>query len=346
MKKIQAIDLFCGVGGLTYGLRQAGIDVKAGLDSDSSCKYAFEVNNQAKFISADISNYNFNQLSSLYSNDSIRVLVGCTPCQPFSSHTYKVKKTKVDTRWNLIDYFAEAIRKIMPHIVSMENVRGIRKTDVFQNFISSLTCLGYQIDYKVLYCPDYGIPQGRKRLVLLGSRLGKIEIPKQTHTKEKYLTLSDTIKHLPAIKGGEVCIYDHLHRAKTLLPTNLQRIQQSKPGGSWRDWDERLLPDCYKKESGQTYTSVYGRASWCNVSPTITTQFYNYGSGRFGHPQQDRAFSVREGALLQTFPQDYDFGELTSLAKTGRHIGNAVPPRLGFVIGNSILKHINNTHDN
>lgn len=341
-EKIEAIDLFCGVGGLSYGIQQANINVLAGLDNDGSCAYSYEKNNQATFINADISNYDFSKLENLYSEESIRVLVGCAPCQPFSSHTFKTKNKGKDTRWNLIDYFVKAIRTINPHIISMENVRGITKTDVFTKFLVSLADLGYQVNYQVVYCPDYGIPQNRSRLVLMASKLGEIQIPRKTHTKEEYVTLATTIQHLSAIKSGETSIHDPLHRAKNLFPINLQRIKQSKSGGSWRDWDKELLPNCYKKESGQTYASVYGRSTWDNVSPTITTQFCNYGSGRFGHPEQDRAFSVREGALLQTFPQDYDFGELTSITKTGRHIGNAVPPRLGFVIGKTILNHLDN----
>jgi DNA (cytosine-5)-methyltransferase 1 len=114
---------------------------------------------------------------------------------------------------------------------------------------------------------------------------------------------------------------------------------KSKPKGTWRDWDPELLPNCYKKDSGATYTSVYGRMSWDNVSPTITTQFFNLGSGRFGHPEQNRALSLREGAIIQTFPKTYDFGEM-SLSTLGRHIGNAVPPKLGEVIGDVIQCHI------
>ncbi len=131
-----------------------------------------------------------------------------------------------------------------------------------------------------------------------------------------------------------------MHKAKRLSDTNIKRIKQSKPNGTWRDWDKKLLPDCYKKDSGQTYTSVYGRMSWNNVSPTITTQFFNYGSGRFGHPTQNRALTLREGALLQTFPENYDFGEIKSMTAIARHIGNAVPPILGEIIGNTIKQHI------
>lgn len=340
MRQIEAIDLFCGIGGLTYGLRKAEINVLAGLDNDSSCSYPYEKNNSSKFISADISTYDFEEMKRMYSSDSIRVLVGCAPCQPFSSHTFKAKNKEDDNRWNLIDYFLKAVEVLSPHVISMENVLGLTKTSIFKGFLGELKQLGYHVDYKVVYCPNYGIPQNRTRLVLLGSRLGEISVPQKTHSKNNYVKVSDIIGALPKIEAGETDKKDVLHRAKNLFPINLERIKQSKPKGTWRDWDESLLPKCYKKESGQSYTAVYGRMSWDDIAPTITTQFYNYGSGRYGHPEQNRALSLREGALLQTFPDSYDFGKEIFLGRTGRHIGNAVPPRLGFVIGETITEHV------
>lgn len=342
---IEAIDLFCGIGGLTYGLRQADINVLAGLDNDNSCEYSYTKNNNCKFITADIAKYDFEEMNDLYSINSVRVLVGCAPCQPFSSHTFKGKNKQKDIHWNLINYFIEAIKVLNPHIISMENVRGITKTDVFDNFIKEVKILGYQIDHKVVYCPNYGIPQNRSRLVFLGSKLGEINVPKETHTKENYVTVGDIIRNLPKIKPGETNKEDPMHRSKNLSPLNLKRMKQSIPNGSWEDWDKGLLLECYKKDSGKTYKSVYGRMNWNSISPTITTQFYNFGSGRFGHPEQDRALSLREGALLQTFPYDYDFGEDITLTKTGMHIGNSVPPKLGYIIGKSIKEHIINHYE-
>lgn len=338
-KKIEVIDLFSGVGGLTYGLRKSGLSVLAGLDNDESCAYAYEKNNAAKFILTDISRFDFKELNKIYSKESVRVLVGCAPCQPFSSHAFKLRRGTKDERWNLLDHFIRGIKVVKPDIVSMENVRGVTKTDVFKNFVDELEKLGYKVDWKVVYAPNYGVPQNRSRLILLASKLGKILIPKETHTKDKYITVGDIIRELPKIDAGEVSKHDHLHQAKKLTPINQRRIAQSKPGGTWRDWNKTLLPNCYKKDSGQTYTSVYGRMTWNGVSPTITTQFTSYGSGRFGHPEQDRALSIREGALLQTFPIDYDFGDFPA-SKISRHIGNAVPPQLGHIIGLGIKKHI------
>ncbi len=341
LKKIEVIDLFSGVGGLTYGLRKSGLSVLAGLDNDVSCGYAYEKNNGAKFISTDISKFDFRKLKKIYSKGSIRVLVGCAPCQPFSSHSFKLHKNEKDERWNLLDHFVRGIKVLKPDIVSMENVRGVTKTEIFKNFVNELKKLGYSVDWKVVYAPDYGVPQNRSRLILLASKLGKINIPKKTHEKNKYITVGDVISDLPKINAGETSKQDHLHQAKKLEPINHKRISQSKPGGTWHDWDKNLLPNCYKKNSGQTYTSVYGRMKWSEVSPTITTQFTSYGSGRFGHPEQNRALSIREGALLQTFPFNYDFGDFPA-SKICRHIGNAVPPQLGIIIGKEICAHVKN----
>ena len=340
IKKIESIDLFCGIGGLTYGLQKSGINVIAGIDNDETCRYAYETNNKSPFINADIAKYSSNNIKKLYSKNAVKVLVGCAPCQPFSSHTFKNKSKVRDNRWDLLTYFGKIIDKTLPEIVSMENVRGIVKTDVFRMFLDILEKNNYYVDYKIVYAPDYGAPQSRRRLILLASRLKKIKIPKPTHTKDTYITVKDTIKKLQSIRVGQTSKNDSLHKTKNLSETNLQRIKQSKQNGTWHDWDKKLLPVCYKKKSGQTYTSVYGRMGWNGVSPTITTQFFNYGSGRFGHPTQNRGLSLREGALLQTFPEDYDFGEVKNMTTISRHIGNAVPPVLGKVIGRTIKKHL------
>jgi len=347
--KIQSIDLFCGSGGLTYGLRKAGLDVIAGLDSDSTCQYAYEANNKSVFINADISTYSGSKLAALYEKDAVKVLAGCAPCQTFSKHTQKVKNRESDKKWNLLYQFSNKIQAIQPDIVSMENVPGLAKYQVFEDFLATLYAMGYNVSHKVVACEKYGIPQMRRRLVLLASKLGKIELIPYTHpNREDYVTVEDVLGvsskyHLARISHGESDSGDRLHKSATLSEINLKRIRSSHPGGTWRDWDEKLLPECYKKDSGKTYSSVYGRMSWEKPSPTITTQFYVYGTGRFGHPEQDRAISLREGALLQTFPKTYKMvppQKSVSVKILGRHIGNAVPVRLGEVIGKSIREHV------
>ncbi len=341
-KQIKVVDLFCGVGGLTCGLKQAGLNVVAGFDSDETCKYAYEYNNEAKFICADISNLDSNKINSFYKKNDIKVLVGCAPCQTFSKQTNKYKDRVKDKKWTLLNYFTEHINNVEPDVVSMENVPELIKFDIFENFKNNLTDKGYHISYQIVNCAEYGLPQKRKRLVLLASKFGEINLIKPNPCKKKK-NVEDVLKNLPPLKAGEINNKDPLHRCPKLSEINIRRIKQSKPGGTWRDWDESLLPECYKKPTGGTYSSVYGRMRWNAPSPTMTTQFYIYGTGRYGHPDQNRALSLREGAILQTFPKNYKFtkdNEAITYKVLGRQIGNAVPVDLGKIIGQSIKKHI------
>lgn len=341
------VDLFCGVGGLTCGLRKAGLKVVAGLDFDTTCKYAYETNNHAKFINADVAKYPSENIASLYKNSDVKILVGCAPCQTFSTQANKYRKNinkETDVRWNLLKAFAKHIKDIQPDIVSMENVPALQHFDIFNEFKSTLEALGYNVSHQIVDCAKYGLPQKRRRLVLLASRLGNINLlpPTSECFKEKR-TVRSTIGKLPKLRQGQKNKKDPLHRCAGLSDINLKRMQQSKPGGTWHDWEPILLPACYKRASGQSFTSVYGRMLWDEPSPTITTQFYSFGTGRYGHPTQDRAISLREGALLQTFPEDYTFfenEENVSIATISRHIGNAVPVDLGWIIGISIKAHL------
>lgn len=342
MAKYKAVDLFCGVGGLSYGLNKSGIEVAAGVDIDGSCRYAYEANN-APFIHKSVSDISTRELNDFYADTDIRILVGCAPCQTFSKHTLKVVGREKSQKWRLLDDFAKKIQELRPEIVSMENVPQLRKYDVFRDFVNVLSRNGYNVSHEIVYCPDFGIPQKRSRLVLLGSLLGPISLIPKTHPKEKYRTVRDAIGDLPVVAEGEIHRDDLLHRCSGLSSLNLRRIRQSMPGGKWSDWDEELLVDCHKKSTGKTYSSVYGRMEWDKPSPTITTQFYAFGTGRFGHPEQDRALSLREGALLQTFPKKYKFvprGGKIFIRHISKHIGNAVPVRLGEIIGRSIIRHI------
>ena len=163
--KIETIDLFCGIGGLTYGLRKSGINVIAGIDNDETCRYAYEKNNKIKFINADLTKFSSSEINKLYSKKALKILVGCAPCQPFSSHSFKNKDKDHDERWDLLTYFGKIINETLPEIVSMENVRGIVKTDIFKTFLDVLEKNNYHIDYKIVYVPDYGAPQNRSRLI-------------------------------------------------------------------------------------------------------------------------------------------------------------------------------------
>lgn len=342
---IVAVDLFCGVGGITHGFIKEGIDVRAGIDLDSTCRYAFEKNNKVEFLEKDIRDVKASEIKRLFSDGEYSVLVGCAPCQTFSKHTQKNKNRNRDQRWSLIREFCKLAKRVKPDFISMENVPQISQQHIFHEFVTDLKKAGYFVSWNIVFCPDYGIPQNRKRLVLLASRHGELNIINKTHKKEKYRTVEDAIKGLPVIRHGSCNNKDPLHRSYSLSELNYKRIQHSKPGGSWKSWPKELLLKCHKKKTGSTYTTVYGRMKWSEPSPTITTQFYSYGTGRFGHPSQNRALSLREGALLQTFPKSYKFIDPNvpfSTNDIGKHIGNAVPVRLSCVIAKSIKKHVDN----
>ncbi|MBL0310934.1 MAG: DNA (cytosine-5-)-methyltransferase [Bacteroidetes bacterium] len=341
------VDLFCGVGGLTQGFVKAKFDVRAGIDFDASCKYAYEKNNSTSFIHSDLTKTSPTEIAKLYPDNSIKILAGCAPCQAFS--TYQ-QGNKTNDKWKLLYSFGKIIEAIQPDIVSMENVPNLMKYNegkVFEDFIGVLTANNYFISYQIVDAKDYGVPQRRKRLILLASKFGEIKLIRKTHGGKKVKTVKKAIGHLPEIESGESYHKDHLHRARELSDLNLRRIRATSEGGGWKEWDDELVLDCHKKKSGKSYGSVYGRMNWNEVSPTLTTQCTGYGNGRFGHPEQDRAISLREAAILQSFPKKYDFvssKEDFNSSIIEKHIGNAVPPRLGYIIAKTIKQHINQHH--
>lgn len=336
------VDLFCGAGGLTHGLRLEGFQIAAGIDVDDQCRFVYERNNDADFILQDVVDLKPEELNKLFVPGQPKVLVGCAPCQPFSTYNQK----NDDPKWRLVERFAELIVATMPDVVSMENVPRLlefQNGQVFEDFKAVLEDADYHVSHEVVFLPDYGLPQRRSRLVLLASRHGKIELERPTHSPATYRTVQDAIGSLPALEAGGVDPHDPMHASSRLSPINLKRIRASMPGGSWSDWDEDLVAPCHRQESGRGYRSVYGRMRMDEPSPTITTQFFGFGNGRFGHPEQDRGLSLREGAVLQSFPADYKFteeGQRVQFKALGRLIGNAVPVLLGQVIGRSIKSHL------
>ena len=340
-RTIAAVDLFCGVGGLTKGLSQAGIDVKLGVDIDKACEYPYTANNKSIFLNKSVETLSAKDIVTYLPDKSIKLIAGCAPCQTFSK--YNQKATSDDKRWWLLQHFTRLVVKILPQIVTMENVPGLERQDVFKSFIDDLESANYYIQYYIIDCADYGVPQHRHRLVLLASRLGAIRLLAPKEIGANTTTVRDAIGSLPKIQAGEIDKNNPLHQSSSLSELNLQRIRTSKPGGSWRDWEKILISPCHAKNSGRTYGSVYGRMQWDQPAPTITTQFYGFGNGRFGHPEQDRSISLLEGALLQSFPEHYKFfpqGHVIYKKITGRLIGNAVPVKLGKAIGISIRKHV------
>ena len=227
--KINAVDLFCGVGGLTYGIQQAGINVVAGYDIDEKSKFAYEHNNNAKFILKDVKEIEDDEILGLYPSDTdIKVLIGCAPCQPFSTYSHKYKNNKnTIQKMDLLDYFGKQVRLVKPDIVSMENVPQLAKETVFNNFITLLETEGYKVNWKIAFAPAYGIPQNRKRLLLLASKFGEISFIEELSTTD-YPTIRQAIGGLPKLNAGETDPLDVLHTARNLSDINLALNQEER----------------------------------------------------------------------------------------------------------------------
>lgn len=342
---VSAVDLFCGAGGLTYGLRRAGIRVEAGVDIDAQAEHAFRANNRgAQFLRWDLSRKNSSSVAKLFRPGAIRLLAGCAPCKPFSRLTNGADEHE---DWDLLDYFGRLVRGILPELVTMENVPELadRGSEVFERFVGILRSCGYFTDWKVVRCEDYGIPQSRRRLVLLASRIGGIHVPSGRYgAPSRRKTVRDAIGALPPVASGGEDPDDSLHVAAQLNTLNLQRIRATPhDGGTQRDWPKRLLLACHQRSTGKSYRSIYGRMWWDRPAPTMTTLCTGLGNGRFGHPEQDRAITLREAALLQSFPRTYEFwpsDQRLNRSAVGRMIGNAVPPNLAAALGETLLSTV------
>ncbi|WP_246696987.1 DNA cytosine methyltransferase [Methylobacterium planeticum] len=339
---IVGVDLFCGAGGLTRGLELEGIEVRGGYDVDPACRYPYEANNWGQFVEADVAQLTPADIARFWDGSRVRLLAGCAPCQPFSTYT-QARSDELDPRWQLLGAFSRLVLATRPELITMENVADLRRHTIYERFVRDLSAAGYAVDAAILDCEAYGVPQRRRRLVLLASLLGEVKILTPDEFGASRKTVRDAIQDLPPVGHGRSHPNDPLHKSSALSPTNLRRIQSSRPGGSWHDWDEALVAPCHARDQGKGYRGVYGRMEWDKAAPTITTQAFGFGSGRFGHPEQDRALSLREAAMLQTFPRDYAFtppGIDPPMKTIGRLIGNAVPVRLGRVVGRSLVNHV------
>lgn len=340
-KKLKAIDFFSGAGGLSCGLRAAGITVCAGIDNDSSCKETFERNNKgAIFLEHDITKYMPSDLErdlKIEKNDDFMIFAGCAPCQFWSiiqTNKEKSKKTK-----NLILDFQKFIEYFRPGFVIAENVPGIssKPGSPMGKFIKSLESLGYRVAHAVMDMSLYGVPQKRRRFTLLASRVSDITLPRP---KGEKLTVRDTIgvkNGFPEIKAGSKDAIDSLHVAAGLSKKNLERLKMTKKdGGDRSNWQNKKIYQlpCYSSSKKKFY-DTYGRMWWNRPAPTVTTKFISISNGRFAHPEENRAISLREGATLQTFPKDYEFIG-NSAASIAKMIGNAVPPKFAKIIGRQI----------
>lgn len=342
---IVGIDFFCGAGGATKGFQNTGIQILKGMDNDPTCKETYEKNCfPSKFLLKDI-----NELEPEGVLDGIHLskedhlfFIACAPCQPFSKFA---KGPADDDRACLILTFAEFVRKLIPDIVFIENVPGLAKAaqgQILEQLLQILESsgLGYKYEWRLVDAKSYGVQQKRLRFIMLASRIGEIPFPPKTHGKNllPYVTVRHTISKYPPIRAGETHKDVPNHAAAALSELNIKRISKTpKDGGSRKDWPRNLWLECHKNSLG--HTDVYGRMSWDNPSPTLTCRCNSISNGRFGHPEQDRAISLREAAALQTFPDDFIFyGKNTNIA---RHVGNAVPPLIAEVFGKSIFNFVN-----
>ena len=323
------------------------MEIAFALDHDADARESFEANfPRARFEFADIRDASVEgvRLQVEAERPNLVLFSGCAPCQPFTKQNTQRPSLDRDERAPLLARFAHFVERCRPDLVFVENVPGLQRLDSdsqpFGGFLGLLGKEGYQVDYRPVKLAKYGIPQSRRRLVLVGSRHGAIHLPDETHgpgtPNERYETVQDWISHLPPIQAGEEHEEVPNHRAANLSARNVERVKATPQGGGHRDWPERLKLECHKGFSG--YSDVYGRMSWDSPASGLTTRCTSYSNGRFGHPEQDRAISIREAACLQTFPEDFVFeGCMASMA---RQIGNAVPVRLAKLVGQRFMEHL------
>ncbi len=346
-RRVKVFDFFSGCGGASRGFEDAEMKVVFALDWDADARRTFKQNFPAAiFESADIRQVKEDSVHELVKQASRPVLFcGCAPCQPFTKQNTTRPGPEDDDRVPLLLEFLRFIRRSEPDIVFVENVPGIQNvcpdSEPISEFRLGLKDIGYA-DPTCASVPlkRYGVPQGRRRFLLLASLHGPIELPPETHgpgtDRPEFATVRDWIGDLPEIDAGRTHPEIPDHRAARLSALNLKRIRATPQGGGNLDWPEDLRLDCHRKSSG--YSDVYGRMSWNRPASGLTTRCISYSNGRFGHPEQDRAISVREAACLQTFPMDFTFfGSLNSMA---RQIGNAVPVRLTTVVGRHVIGHL------
>lgn len=346
--KLKAVDFFCSGGGMSFGMQEAGIQILAGIDFDKSCKETYEANIKgAKFIHADVFELKEKELEkklSLQRNDDNLLLIGCSPCQFWS--TINTDRTKSAKSKNLLLEFARFVEYFRPGYVVVENVPGVlrRKEESGLNqFIDWLKNNGYKNPhFEVHNVHNYGVPQNRKRFTLIASRLTDQEIVPIEMSGKKVM-VKDVLgveNGFPKIEPGHKDESDFLHTTTNLTDINKERLTfVAKDGGDRRGFanNPKLQLKCFVGKD-DAFKDTFGRLWWNRPAPTITTKFCSISNGRFAHPEEDRGLSIREGAVLQSFPKTYIF-KGTNNASIARMIGNAVPPKYASAIGGAIIQN-------
>lgn len=335
--KVSVVDFFSGCGGTSLGFRDAGMSIIAGIDIDPDASATYRQNfPEAKFFERDIRNISVEEIRKILPRSGKVLFSGCAPCQPFS----KQNRTQAgnDPRRALLTEFERFVVALRPHYVVVENVPGLQKIGTdgpFGSFTRSLEEAGYDVKCEILAASHFGVPQRRLRLVLTAALGAPASMPNPTHGGKRLplTTVRDWIADLPPIAAGETHSDDRDHAAMSLSDVNLRRILATPEGGGRESWSPDLLLECHQGHSG--HSDVYGRLAWDRPASAMTTRCLSYSNGRYGHPDQHRAISLREAASLQTFPRDFRFsGTLTS---RGRQVGNAVPPLLAQRIAEAVL---------
>lgn len=337
------IDSFCGAGGLCLGLKRAGYKILLSFDIDPICINTINANPeyfQHQAEQADIKdmlNGNLMDRCSLKRGE-LFLLAGGPPCQGFSVQR---RGSDVDARNDLVLKYGQMIDELFPCYFVMENVSGLggkRGKTILEQLIERVQAIGYTVHVNLLDAQDYEVPQRRKRYIIVGERNDMGSHYTYPAVSDKTITVRDTIGHLP-VPPTDGTDYPGIpwHRRDKLSELNLRRINALKEGQGRDDLPPELLADCHRIASDVIgYRNVYGRMAWDEVAPTITARFDSFTRGKFGHPDQPRSISLREGALLQTFPSNFVFtGNKVDVA---RQIGNAVPPTLAEKIGRSIIE--------
>jgi len=354
-----AVDLFAGTGGLSLGLKRAGFSVRAAVELDSEAAKTYRVNHRGTpvFVS-DIRNVTRGTLKTSIGDRRLDLLVGCAPCQGFCSLTRK--NPDKDPRNGLVLEMARLVRSLRPKAVLMENVPGLADMGkrVFNRFLRTLESCGYSAEWRVVQMANYGLPQSRRRLVLLAGHGFEIPFPEATHARDprpgsklkRWATVRDAIggrRAAPTLEDARKSGGPRKHRwhvVRDLREQTRARLRAAMPGASRVDLGDALLPECH--QDGYTgFANVYGRMSWDQPSPTITGGCLTPAKGRFGHPDRRRTtISVREAALIQSFPATYEFAT-DSIDAACEMIGNAVPPKFAEVLGAQLAAALLNARE-
>ena len=343
-----AVDLFAGGGGLTVGLKDAGFSVAAAVEIEPHACATYTANHpKVRLLKKDIKKVSGRELLDI-AGGSVDLLAGCPPCQGFTSLT--AKYDRVDPRNQLICEISRLAHEVRPRSLMMENVPGLTRKgrDLYDELKRALRNDGYELTEGVLEVANYGVPQFRRRLVLLGGLGFAIPLPSPTHAKDggsgrsPWRTVRDAIGDMrrpttlsDAKREGRLNDSDW-HVVRDLSPANMKRLQAAKAGKSWRTIPEELRPACHHGEY-RGFSNVYGRMRWDRPAPTITGGCTTFSKGRFGHPTHDRTISVREAATLQTFPDNYRF-DVPYMEHVCNVIGNALPCDFAAVVSERCYK--------